>query len=184
MEEQSQQQLDYVKRGKGRYNTEVKRKDFYKHYAKNHTAKRTDLTTYRAFLTELLHTLSTKIVTENLEVKIPMMGRFRIKAVNGTRLMFDEDGTIKLKADWKATWEHWYKKYPGLTRKEILAIPGIKVLYYENKHSQGEIYKYHWDKYTAIFGCKSYYKFIATRQYNRLLAQTVKDPNRKVFYYG
>jgi len=79
---------------------------------------------------------------------------------------------------------YWHTKYPGLTKDEIINVPDKKVLYHENEHSNAEFYEHFWDNYSAVLKYKSFYIFKASRQYSRLIAQVVKDPNRKTFYYG
>jgi hypothetical protein len=68
--------------------------------------------------------------------------------------------------------------------KNITEIDNKTVIYHENEHSNQEFYEHHWDKLTANLKYKNFYKFKPSRQYSRLIAKVVKDPNRKTFYYG
>jgi len=173
----------YLKRTDGKNNGDIKRKHFYQHYSKNHKAKKVTKTVYNDFLTDVVETLMTEMITNNLEVHLPTVGRFRIRA-NKTNFISERTGRLIAKVDWKATWVYWESKYSNLSRPEIVAIKDKKVIYHENNHSQGESYNFHWDKVTTNIANKFLYKFEPTRTFARLLAQTVKDPNRKVFYYG
>ena len=86
--------------------------------------------------------------------------------------------------NWKDTWDYWYKKYPGLTKEEIVNINNKPIIYHDNEHTNGEFYEHYWDNSTINLKYKSFYNFNASRQYSRLIAKVVKDPNRKTFYYG
>ena len=143
-----------------------------------------DKPTYNGFIRELLEAYSTSIVTTGLELRIHKVGKLRIRS---QKLRFtNKEGVISksLKPNWKATWDYWLKKYPGLTRDEIVNTKNKPVLYHENDHSQQEFYEHFWDKITIALKYKSFYDFKAPRQYSRLIAKVVKDPNRKTFYYG
>ena len=73
---------------------------------------------------------------------------------------------------------------PDLSQEEIIKLENKKVIYHQNDHSNGEFYEHYWDKLTNTLKYKSFYVFKPSRQYSRLIAEVVKDPNRKVFYYG
>lgn len=189
MEKQNQQQRDkddFLIRGKGKFISDFKKKDLYKHYRANYTTgKAVTRQTYNDFTRELLTVLGELIVTEGIELRLYSAGCLRIKVIEGNKLLFDKEGNFrKPNVDWKRTWEYWYTKYPDLSRKEIVALPDKKVLFHENQHSSGEIYKFFWDRTTVTFNHQGYYEFVPTRTLVRLLAKTVKDPNRKVYYYG
>jgi hypothetical protein len=177
---QMEQQVNTRKK-KERTLGDIKRRHFYQFYRKHGKTVRVDNKVYNRFLSELLQIMSDNIVLNNEPFSIPHLGHFRIKAF--TPNLINKDGSLKnLKVDWKATQEYWKTKYPGKTLAELRFIQGKPVLYHENEHSNGEIYKHHWMK--NQFRPLENYDFKASRQYSRLLAQTVKDPNRKVFYYG
>jgi hypothetical protein len=174
----------YLKRGEGKIKGDVKKASFFLFYIKN--AKETLLSqnVYKAFLKELLETYSTEVVTTGLELRINKVGKFRIKS---SKLKFFDKNGVKYKSlrpNWKSTWEMWHKKYPELNRDQIAALTNKAVIYHENEHSDQEFYEHYWDKTTINLKFKSFYTFKASRQYSRLIAKIVKDPNRKVFYYG
>jgi hypothetical protein len=179
-----QKENNYLIRGEGKNKGGIKRKHFFAYYKKNAKSKLVPEKIYRDFLTDLLKELSTRMITENLEVRVPTMGKFRIQTRPTTFLK--QDGTLckSLRPDWIKTWEYWEDKYPGLTRQEITEIKGKKVIYHTNEHTGGDFCSHLWDKENVVIRYHSFFKFTAPRQYCRLLAKTVKDPNRKVFYYG
>ena len=184
--EQQMKQVEensFLKRGKGKAVGAVKKNDLYAYYKKN-VENPVSQKVFNAFVKELLETFSETIVRTGLELRIPKVGKFRVRSNN--LHFFKKDGTRskKLKVNWEKTWNYWFQKYPGLTRNEIVAIKNKVVIYHENEHTQQEFYEHYWDKLTTVLKFKSFYNFKASRQYSRLIAQVVKDPNRNVFYYG
>jgi len=175
---------DYLKRGKGKINGGIKKDAFFSFYLKNAKEKVISRIKYNAFMKELLEQFSDNIVTTGLELKIKQVGKLRVRSQKLN--FFKTDGTLSksLRVDWKKTWDFWLIKYPELTRNEITKINGKTVIYHENEHTDQEFYEHHWDKITASLKFKNFYTFKPSRQYSRLIAKTVKDPNRKVFYYG
>jgi hypothetical protein len=174
----------YLKRGKGKIAGDVKKAAFYSFYLKNAKEKVLSKSTYNAFLKELLEEFSKAIVEVGLELKIVKAGKLRIKSSHLNFFKKNGERSTSLRPNWQATWEYWHIKYPGLTKDEIVKITDKKIIYHENEHSDQEFYEHYWDKITCNVKFKSFYKFKASRQYSRLLAKVVKDPNRKVFYYG
>jgi hypothetical protein len=178
------EKLSYLQRGKGKVKGNVKKNDFYKFYLENAKEKVIDRITYNAFLKEVIETFSNAIVTTGLELKINSVGKIRVRT---QRLNFFKKDGVKsksLRVDWHKTWAHWHNKYPGLSRQEITEVPDKTLIYHENEHSNQEFYEHHWDKLTTSLKFKNFYKFKPSRQYSRLIAKVVKDPNRKTFYYG
>lgn len=174
----------YLKRGQGKVKGNIKKDAFFSYYVENAKEKTVEKKTYNKFIKELLEVFSTAIVEKGLELKINKVGKLRIKS--NTLYFFKKNGerNKSLKVNWEATWTHWHNKYPELTRDQIVAIPDKKLVYHENEHSSQEFYRHHWDKLTINLRYKSFYNFKASRQYLRLIAKVVKDPNRKIFYYG
>lgn len=174
----------YLQRGKGKLCGDIKRRHFFAFYKKN--AKETQVTEkqYKAFLTELLTIFSEKIITEGLELKINQVGKLRIKSEKTHFFKKNGERSKSLRPNWEKTWEYWFTKYPGLSRQEIVDIKGKIVIYHDNEHTDGEYYEHLWDKTKSVVKNRMLYDFKASRQYSRLLAKTVKDVNRKVFYYG
>jgi hypothetical protein len=176
--------LTYLQRGKGKVTGNVKKSDFWKYYLLHSKENKVDKVVYNAFLKDLISTFSEEIVTTGLEIKIPSVGKFRIRS---KKLVFFNKEGIKsktLRVDWHKTWAHWHNKYPDLNRQQITEIKDKTVIYHENEHTSQEFYEHHWDKITTALKYKNFYKFKPSRQYSRLIAKIVKDPNRKVFYYG
>jgi hypothetical protein len=176
---------EFLKRGKGKNNASIKKYDFYSYYLHNTKHKqKIPRKVYDRFTGALLKNLATAIVTEALEVKLGRVGKIRVrsKKLNFVR----EDGTLSksLKVDWNSTWNMWHEKYPELTKDEIVALKGKKVLYFDNSHTNEEFYAHVWDNLTTPLKYKKFYKFVPSRTYSRLIAKLVTDENRKIYYYG
>lgn len=174
----------YLKRGKGKLAGGIKKAAFFSFYQKNAKETLVDKPTYNAFVKDLLEAYSTAVVATGLELKITKVGKLRIRSSHLNFFKVNGERSKSLKPNWQATWEFWHIKYPGLTRDEIVNINNKRVIYHENDHTDQEFYEHYWDKVTANLKFKSFYTFKASRQYSRLIAKIVKDPNRKVFYYG
>jgi len=174
----------YLQRGKGKISGDVKRRHFYAFYKKNAKEKLVDEKSYKSFLTELLNIFSENIITEGLELKINQLGKLRIKSDKMHFFKKNGERSKSLRPNWEKTWEYWFTKYPSLSRQEIVDIKGKIVIYHDNEHTDGEYYEHFWDKTKSVVSNKLLYDFKASRQFSRLLAKTVKNVNRKVYYYG
>lgn len=175
--------MSNLQRGKGKNLGNIKKKDFYKYYKENARLPKLENIKYNNFLKDLLETFSKAIVEEALELKINQIGKIRIKT-KVLNLIKSNGELSKLKVNWKATWDYWFSKYEGLTKEEIVKQKNKKLLYHDNEHSNQEYYVHYWNNFTSNLKYKSFYDFKPSRQYSRLLAQIIKDPNRKIFYYG
>lgn len=174
----------YLRRGKGKLAGDVKKAAFYLFYKEHAKEAILPRSTYNAFVKELLIAYSSNVVETGLELKVTKVGKLRIRSSHLNFFKKNGERSKSLKPNWHATWEYWHTKYPGLTNDEIVEIKDKKVIFHENDHSDQEFYEHHWDKLTSNVKFKTFYRFKASRQYSRLLAKVVKDPNRKVFYYG
>ncbi len=170
-------------RTEGRFNGNIKKNDFFKFYKAN-SKNPVNQKVYNAFVKELLTQYMESIILEGEEIRLGMIGRLRVRT-NQLKVIKDNGELAKsLKPNWELTWKYWFEKYPGMSKEEIVNLTNKKVIYHENEHSHGEFYDFFWDKVTSNVRYKSLFKFVASRQYKRLLNSVVKDTNRKVFYYG
>lgn len=122
--------------------------DAYKFYKQNYPEPHLTKQEYKKIAYLLNKTIANLIITESFEYRIPHgLGFLRIKK---KKLKFKfTDGKInanKYIIDWKASWDYWVKKYPGLSRKEIKEIPNKGVYFQTNEHTNGEIMRWYWDK--------------------------------------
>ena len=175
---------NFLKRGKGKLTGDIKKDQFYKYYLENAKEKVVKRSTYNKFIKDLLQTFSQEIVEKGLELKINRVGKLRVRSREMHFFKKNGERSKSLRVNWVATWEYWHTKYPGLTKDQITQETNKTLIYHENDHSNQEYYEHFWDNFTANLKYKSFYTFKASRQYSRLIAQIVKDPNRKTFYYG
>jgi hypothetical protein len=113
--------------------------DAYKLYKKEY--KDIDKRLYLDIAYELMMTISNMIITESLEYRMPSrLGFLRIK--KSTLKLKIKNGKIDINKniiDWGATWKYWESEYPNLSRKDIIAIKGKKVMFQTNSHTNGEV---------------------------------------------
>lgn len=125
--------------------------DAYKFYRNIYKGKLTKKQ-YTQVAYEINRKISTLIIKESFEYKIPHgLGFLRIKK-RKLRFKLNDKGKIDINKniiDWKATWDYWEREYPGLTRKQIKDIPGKKVFFQTNEHTDGEVMSWYWDKRTS-----------------------------------
>jgi hypothetical protein len=140
--------------------------------------------TFSAFIQEANDSLLKEVIYNNMQIKLPGMGHIEIRK-RRPRIL-DKAGNIKkraLKIDYKATKDLWKELYPDKSKEEIKELRDKPVVYHTNKHSDGYIYKFVWDKLTCNMPFKSFYRFKAARGYTRLLAKELKKENCKLDFY-
>jgi len=127
-----------------------------------------------------------KIVYQSFEFRIPhQLGFIRVKKCV-TTIEVTEDGklnTTRLKPDWKACWEYWYKIYPGKTRQEIVDIPDKKLIYHYNDDTDGFYYKFYWDRRVSNVRNQSLYKFRPTMGVKQILKDRLRNEDYTNDYY-
>jgi hypothetical protein len=153
--------------------SDVVKKDFWTHYNKS-TDNPVDIKVYYKVFSEIFEAFSESITRDAGTIRLPRLGDFRVRAIKPK--LFDAEGNFrkdKLKPDWKKSWEHWRKQYPGKTDAEIKTIPNKGLFYHMNTHSGGYSYETYWDKEKCNVKGQTYYKFKTTRKYTRLRAELV-----------
>lgn len=150
--------------------------DIYKFYKEKFGKDALGEKKFKQIYYDLNKEISNLIITRSLEYSLPFrMGHLRIKKKK-LRLKLTDDGRIDINrniTDWGATWDYWNELYPGKTRKEIKQIPGKKVLFQMNYHTDGDIMAWEWDKRSSRAKNKTYYKF-----------RPVKGGNMDGYYVG
>lgn len=139
---------------------------------------------FSAFIQEANEAVMTAMIFENLEIRIPSMGSIQIK--KSIPSVLDKNGNLKKKAlrvDYQGTKMLWKEKYPGMSIEEIKQIPDRPIVYHKNKHSDGYIYKFIWDKLTCNMPMKSFYSFKAARGFTRMLAKELKQDGTKIDFF-
>lgn len=128
--------------------------------------------------------LSDLILKEAFEYKIPArMGYLRIRS---SKLKYKiRDGRIIPKKgiiNWGECRKLWYEMNPGLTLKEIKLIKDKPIIFYTNEHTNGEVYRWYWDKHTCMVPRHTIYTFEPVKQNRIKLGEISNDDNFECKY--
>lgn len=183
--------MPYIKRSKNTIKKDYITRHLYAFY-KTRTDKPVSLKIFTEFLIGSDSDFSTskgiipqimlKIINENFEWHMPFrFGFLSIKKYKPRKV--DSKGKIKKRVDYKASFEYWRKKYPGLSDQEIATIPCKPKIYHDNDITNEYQFKFYWNKYACNIKCNSAYKFYIQRYFKRYLSKKVRDPYFKTDYY-
>ncbi len=159
--------------------------DFYK-YFKEYNDIDISHQTFSAVIKDLNQAISDLIIYEGYEFKIPGRLGFISIIKKKSKLKLSEDGKVDtryLPVDFKATRELWKRLYPNLTEAEILEIPDRKRVFHTNDHSNGFIFRWHFNKFTSNATNKSVYYFKPSRTNQRALSSHIKSEDFENIYY-
>ncbi len=125
--------------------------DAFRQYKKEKIIVPVDRKMYVDVCHELNKRISTKIIKESFDFRIPFrLGFLRIKSQK--QKIFIKDGRIdskKMSINWNETVKMWKEDWPDKTMAEIKQIPNKKLVYHTNEHSNGYIMKWYWDRRLA-----------------------------------
>lgn len=129
-----------------------------------------DYKKYRDIVKDLNLELRDKILKKSLDFKMPSrMGYIGIRK-NKTVYKIDESGKVKCNlsvVNWPATKEMWKNNPEAKAQKKL-----VKVL---NEHSDGYVYRWYYNKFTANYKWKSAYCFIPCRTAKLELNKIIMD---------
>lgn len=139
---------------------------------------------FKTFSYEFLKELSKVILESGFEYKVPhKMGYIRIKA---SKIKYKiKDGRIMPKKgiiDWGSCRKVWHEMYPGLTLKELKLIKDKPFIFYTNDHTNGEVYRWYWDKKTCNVPNHSVYTFEPVKQNRLRLKEIVTSEDFETIY--
>lgn len=176
-----------MNRGKNKVVIDYSSPDIYKYYCNKtgnpHKLSQKQFTEItKQFFSEVIDML----IFDNIEFTFPKrLGNLRIiKYKNKVKL--NEDGTLdkrKLRPNWKATRELWRKMYPGMSWEQIVAISDKKMVFHENKHTDGYNLKWYWDRTTCLVPNYTAYSLEIARRNDRRLAEALKNEENELNYY-
>lgn len=161
--------------------------DLYAYFKKKYRLKHFNIpeTKHNKILYDINKLLSEQIIKESLELKLPG-GLGTLSIVKRKVKIYVKDGKLKrnrMIVDWKKSWDIWLQDYPGLTRKEIMAIPNKTVIYNLNDHTNGYVMSWFWDKRLCKLHNRCVYTFKPVKK-NRLdLAEWINSPDRENDYF-
>jgi hypothetical protein len=92
--------------------------------------------------------------------------------------MLDKDGNIRprmLKVNWKATKDLWAETYGTSGNDPALKeIKGKTLIYHENDHSDGWMFRWNWDRSTSLMKHQSRYYYKPVKANKRMLATAIQ----------
>lgn len=162
-------------------------KDAYKkHYKVGIRNKKIKYKLYSEIIYTFNKMITDKIVNEGYDFIMPYtLGNVKIRKRKKS-ITLDKDGNIdknNLMIDWQHTWIRWQKKYPGLTRNEILKItreiPPNKrgYAFFYNDHSNGYNCRWYWGKNNKLHNSTCYIFRITKANRKKLAKAVLTDPS-------
>lgn len=155
--------------------------EFYDFYKEKYPESNIDSKTFILIIKTFFDKIIKNLIYTGSDFYMPYrLGSLRIKK-SKLKIRLNKDGTLdkrKLIPNWKATKELWGKIYPNKTLNEIKEIKNKPIVYHENEHTDGYLYKWHWDKITCMTKNAVAYKLDITRTNDRLLAKISKSKNK------
>ena len=140
--------------------------DYYEHY-RNTVKNPVDRHLYSKVLRAILYKLGRKIVSHNYLLRLPFrMGGFMLVKWKPKTKIIDGKVVTQRPVDYKATKDLWASN-PKAKESKV-------VIFHENFHSDGYVFKVKYLNVTAIYKNRSYYKMQINRQLKREIAQKIK----------
>lgn len=146
--------------------------ELYSYFSKFHGGKKkhgVSRTVYSKVLNEFTRFIGDELVEGKIFYFPFGLGSLGIQEITSGKTFLNKYGNLSkkyLREDWSSTLK-WWKESPENHGK---------VLYYENKHTDGKRYRTVWDKTTVFVKGAKYYRFVVCRRISRQLAQKLKDP--------
>jgi len=159
--------------------------DIYKLYVMNRMERKQEFVNkkqFKAIAYMFLKELSGMILNDGFEYKMPhKLGYMRIKT-NKLKYKIANGRIVPKKGiiDWGSTRKLWAEMYPGLDISEIKKIEGKPRLFYTNDHSNGDVFRWYWDKRTSMVINHTVYTFEPVKQ-NRLKLKDILVIRSKFF---
>jgi len=171
------------KRGKGKYNSAYTIDNYYDWYCatvSDPLPKEVFRGVFRAYIERIM----VEVIYNSFEFNIGQrMGSIRVRDKDYD-IVLDENGNVdktRLAPNWGKTLKKWKVIYKDIPPAEWKNIPNKPMIYHENDHTDQTIKQWFWDKLTCNLQNQGWYKFNATRSWDRLLASVNKESN--ITYY-
>lgn len=162
----------YYARGKNKIKQHYGMEDFFRYYKKKHGDTKTKRGVYAKVMRDIFKGLVHKMIYEGLRLDMPaglgVIGIAKTKFVP----KLDRDGNLminKLQVDNHKTIELWKRDEEArIARKRV---------FFVNKHSDGYVYRFRWDKTFCSLKNYGVYSFVTPYYHQRALAAAIKNPN-------
>ena len=171
------------KRGKGIYNSNYKVEDYYDWYiatVSDPLPKHLFRGIFKAYIEQIMVDLIYNSSEYNMGHNL---GSIRIRE-KPYKIQLDSEGNIdkkRLVPDWGKTLKKWKELYSDIDPSEWNSIENKPIVYQLNEHTDGTTKQWFWDKISCTLPCQRWYRFNATRYWDRLLAKVNKESN--ITYY-
>lgn len=160
-----------------RYKTDITLNDFYKYY-KTKSESPVDYSIFKNIVFEFNNDICKGCIYDSLFFKMPSrLGILSIKK-RKSKASINKDGSLNTKflaVNWKDTKELW-EKDPEAKEKH-------QRVYHLNRHSNGYILRWNWDRFNINLSNRTYYSLDIMRKYDRELSKVLYDENLNVDYY-
>ena len=142
-----------------------------------------DYKTFNAILTEFNDAIiKGKVIDKGIAFKMPFFGEI-VFGKYKPKIWYDDNGRLRhdrLPVDWTKSWEIWEKDHPGLTRNELNKVPGKKVVYNLNAHSDGYRFKFYWFRGKCKVVNNTAYRFRLYDPHMDYLGKMAQDPENGI----
>lgn len=135
---------------------------------------------YNEIIEEFFKLCTDEMITKGVSLTMPFyLGSIKIIKTK-LKPKLNSDGTPNLKVipvNYKATLELWKKLYPDIkNRKDYKKIKNKPLVRFINKHTDGYIFRFIWDKTTCLIKNQSFYNLVARHKLRRKLIDYVSNP--------
>lgn len=173
------------KRGKGKVTTDFGMGEMYDFYLDNYKNTVTKAL-YREICKEFNEKALQEVIYEAHDFSMgSRLGSIRVRKFNNTpRLNKEGELSNNFGVNWYETKKLWKEKWPDKSDEEIRNIPNKPRILHLNKHTDGWVMKWHWDKITCNVPNQSAYRFEPQRTIKREAAKAWKNnPSMYTIYY-
>jgi len=171
------------KRGKGNYNSRYNISDYYDWYVST-VSDPLPKEVFKGVFKAYIEPIMVDLIYNSSEYSMGhTMGSIRIRE-KPYKIQLDAEGNIdkkRLVPDWGKTLKKWKKLYGDIDPSEWNKLENKPIIYHLNEHSDSTTKQWFWDKLSCTLPCQRWYRFDATRYWDRLLAKINKESN--VTYY-
>jgi hypothetical protein len=140
-------------------------RDSYKFYKSSAGRNRINSRIYSKGCRDFNKIISDKIITESFEFRMPYrLGFLRIKSIKQKIVI--KNGKLdmaKNPIDWEATWTYWREIYPGIDMETAKSYKNKPLIPHTNEQTNGQIFKWYWDKRISNVVNNSAYVFKAVK---------------------
>lgn len=159
----------------------LKIRNFYEFYLNNR--KSTTPITYSKYINvfnKFIEEMTLLMIQKGISFYLPQsLGSIYITKVKPSRFFIDNvwSNLNVYPVDYKSTLELWKKLYPDVTkRSDYKKIKNKPLVRFDNKSTDGYVFRFNWDTVGNMIKNKSFYNFSARYKAKKLLHEYLKNP--------